>query len=47
VDSALREALARTSLRQAAAEVAAITGLPRRQVYARALQLRGPRDGDN
>ena len=46
VDEALREALARVSLREAAAEVAASTGMPRRRIYARALQLRGPRDGD-
>jgi 16S rRNA (cytidine1402-2'-O)-methyltransferase len=45
VDAMLRAALARVSLRQAAAEVAAATGQPRRQVYARALQLRGPGDG--
>ena len=41
LDRDLAAALARTSLRQAVAEVAAATGLPRRQVYARALQLKG------
>ncbi|MFC0407479.1 16S rRNA (cytidine(1402)-2'-O)-methyltransferase [Roseomonas elaeocarpi] len=40
LDAALRRALAGgASLRDAAAMVAAATGLPRRQVYARALQL--------
>lgn len=39
VDRALREALGRASLRDASAEVAAATGWPRRQVYARALAL--------
>lgn len=46
VDAMLRAALANMSLREAAAEVAAATGQPRRQVYARALRLRGSRDGD-
>jgi 16S rRNA (cytidine1402-2'-O)-methyltransferase len=39
LDSSLRTALAGASLRDAAAAVAAATGLPRRQVYARALAL--------
>jgi 16S rRNA (cytidine1402-2'-O)-methyltransferase len=43
LDRALEAALARTSLRQGVAEVAAATGLPRRQVYARALKLKGER----
>jgi 16S rRNA (cytidine1402-2'-O)-methyltransferase len=41
LDAALRAALARVSLRQAVAEIAAETGLPRREVYARALALTG------
>ncbi len=40
VDRALRAALARSSTREAAAEVAAAVGLPRREVYARALLLK-------
>ena len=38
-DMLLRNALARTSLKAAVAEVAATTGLPRRQIYQRALAL--------
>jgi 16S rRNA (cytidine1402-2'-O)-methyltransferase len=38
-DQLLRSALARTSLKAAVAEVAAATGLPRRQIYQRALSL--------
>jgi 16S rRNA (cytidine1402-2'-O)-methyltransferase len=38
-DELLRSALARTSLKAAVAEVAATTGLPRRQIYQRALSL--------
>ncbi|MBM3570036.1 MAG: 16S rRNA (cytidine(1402)-2'-O)-methyltransferase [Alphaproteobacteria bacterium] len=41
LDAALRAALARTSLKQAVAEVAASTGASRRTVYARALALKG------
>ncbi len=41
LDSALREAMARLSLRDAVAEAAAITGLSRKHVYARALALQG------
>ena len=41
VDSALSVALARSSLRDAVAEVAAATGRPRREVYRRALALGG------
>jgi len=39
LDERLRAALAGASLRDAVAAVAAATGLPRRQVYARALEL--------
>jgi len=39
VDDRLRAALAATSLKEAVAQVAAETGLPRRKVYARALEL--------
>jgi 16S rRNA (cytidine1402-2'-O)-methyltransferase len=42
LDAALEAALAAHSLREAAALVAADTGLPRRVVYARALSLRKP-----
>jgi len=40
IDAALREALARLSPSRAAAEVAARLGLPRRDIYARAQQLK-------
>jgi 16S rRNA (cytidine1402-2'-O)-methyltransferase len=40
LDGVLRDAMARLSLRDAVAEAAAITGVSRKQVYARALQLR-------
>ncbi len=39
LDSALRQAMAGASIRDAAGDVAASLGLPRRQVYARALAL--------
>jgi 16S rRNA (cytidine1402-2'-O)-methyltransferase len=39
LDTQLRAALARESVRDAAALVAAATGLPRKQVYARALEI--------
>ncbi len=39
LDSELRRSLAVMSLKDAVAEVAAVTGLPRRQVYSRALAL--------
>jgi 16S rRNA (cytidine1402-2'-O)-methyltransferase len=39
VDTGLREALGRLSVRDAAAEVALMTGRPKREVYARALEL--------
>ncbi|MDR3439643.1 16S rRNA (cytidine(1402)-2'-O)-methyltransferase [Telmatospirillum sp.] len=41
LDAALRQALASLSLRDAAATVATATGLPKRQVYARAVALSG------
>jgi 16S rRNA (cytidine1402-2'-O)-methyltransferase len=40
LDEALRSALAGASVKDAAAEVAARYGLKRREVYARALELR-------
>lgn len=45
LDARLRAALAEMSVRDAAASVAAATGLPRRQVYARALALAEERLG--
>jgi len=41
LDNRLHEALARCRLKEAVAQVAAQTGLPRKQVYARALALTG------
>ena len=41
IDAALREALARLSVKDAAAVVTAQTGAPRREVYARAVALVG------
>lgn len=41
VDAMLENALARASLKDAVAEVVIMTGLPRRDVYARALELSG------
>jgi 16S rRNA (cytidine1402-2'-O)-methyltransferase len=41
LDTSLRAALERASLRDAVLQVAAATGLPRKQVYARALELAG------
>jgi len=38
-DALLRQALARTSLKDAVGEVASLTGLPRRELYQRALAL--------
>ncbi len=47
VDALLRQALARASVKDAVAEVAAATGLARRDVYQRALALgRGDPDGN-
>jgi 16S rRNA (cytidine1402-2'-O)-methyltransferase len=45
VDALLRRALARASLKDAASEVAAATGRPRREIYQRALALSEPQDG--
>jgi 16S rRNA (cytidine1402-2'-O)-methyltransferase len=39
IDAKLRVALAATSLKEAVAQVAADTGLPRRKIYTRALEL--------
>ena len=47
LDAALRRALASNSTRDAAALVAGETGLPRKQVYARALELARERDGES
>jgi 16S rRNA (cytidine1402-2'-O)-methyltransferase len=41
IDARLDAALAATSLKQAVADIAAATGLPRRVVYARALARKG------
>jgi 16S rRNA (cytidine1402-2'-O)-methyltransferase len=46
LDALLREALARVSVKEAVAEVAAVTGTPRRAVYQRALVLAGERRRD-
>jgi 16S rRNA (cytidine1402-2'-O)-methyltransferase len=45
IDAMLRAALARTSVKDAVAEVAAATGAPRRAVYGRALELTKDRHG--
>jgi len=45
IDALLQAALARTSVKEAVAEVAAATGEPRRAVYTRALALTKGRDG--
>lgn len=45
IDALLRAALARTTLKEAVAEVAAATGEPRRSVYSRALELAKDRHG--
>jgi 16S rRNA (cytidine1402-2'-O)-methyltransferase len=44
LDALLEPALDRLSLKEAVAEIAGITGLPRRQVYQRALMLAKDRD---
>jgi 16S rRNA (cytidine1402-2'-O)-methyltransferase len=44
MDALLREALARVSLKEAVAEIAAVTGRPRREIYQRALSLTKERD---
>jgi 16S rRNA (cytidine1402-2'-O)-methyltransferase len=41
VRSLLSQAMARVSVKDAVAEVAAATGVPRREVYALALEIRG------
>ena len=41
LDALLHAALRTQSVREAAAGIAAVTGLPRKQVYARALELAG------
>jgi 16S rRNA (cytidine1402-2'-O)-methyltransferase len=43
-DALLRQALARASLKDAVGEVAAATGLPRRELYQRALTLSNETD---
>ena len=45
IDAALAEALKRGSVKDAVAEVAAATGAPRRDVYARAIELARPGRG--
>jgi 16S rRNA (cytidine1402-2'-O)-methyltransferase len=40
LDALLRDALDRASLKEAVAEIAAVTGEPRRMIYQRALALR-------
>ena len=49
LDAMLRAALDRVSLKEAVAEIVAVTGAPRRPIYQRALVLRTQRgrDGDN
>jgi 16S rRNA (cytidine1402-2'-O)-methyltransferase len=44
LDALLQPALERLSLKEAVAEIAAVTGMPRRQVYQRALALAKDRD---
>jgi 16S rRNA (cytidine1402-2'-O)-methyltransferase len=45
IDALLHAALARTSVKEAVAEVAAATGAPRRAIYSRALELTRDRNG--
>jgi len=45
IDALLHAALARTSVKEAVAEVAAATGEPRRAIYSRALELTKDRNG--
>ncbi len=42
IDNALRDALRRSKTKEAAAEVASISGRPKAEIYARALALRQP-----
>src|SRR5215831_4607483 len=44
IDAMLRQALARLSVKEAVAEIAGVTGAPRREVYQRALTLAKERD---
>jgi 16S rRNA (cytidine1402-2'-O)-methyltransferase len=44
IDALLRQALARLSVKEAVAEIAGVTGAPRREVYQRALTLAKERD---
>jgi 16S rRNA (cytidine1402-2'-O)-methyltransferase len=44
LDALLQQALARVSVKEAVAEIAAVTGRPRREVYQRALALAQERD---
>jgi 16S rRNA (cytidine1402-2'-O)-methyltransferase len=46
LDTLLRQALGRVSVKEAVAEIAAVTGRPRREVYQRALALAQERDHD-
>ena len=46
LDALLRQALDRLSVKEAVAEIAAVTGEPRREVYQRALALAKERDHD-
>jgi 16S rRNA (cytidine1402-2'-O)-methyltransferase len=45
LDGILREAMAQMSLRDAVAQAAAITGLSRKEIYARALELQAENAG--
>jgi 16S rRNA (cytidine1402-2'-O)-methyltransferase len=45
IDALLERALARTSVKEAVAEVASATGAPRRAVYSRALELAKAKHG--
>ena len=44
LDALLRQALGRVSVKEAVAEIAAVTGRPRREVYQRALALSQDRE---
>ncbi len=44
IDTLLRQALGRLSVKEAVAEIAAVTGCPRREIYQRALALSKDRD---
>ena len=45
IDTLLRQALGRLSVKEAVSEIAAVTGRPRREIYQRALAL--AKDGDD